>query len=228
MAKQQCQAIRDNNEQCQITITTKVPLYLKRRGRPKATDICLCSNHAKKARSGDTLSLLTDAGFTSGTAAPPTERPGYKSSYVRKIGAPVTEVQPVKGRELNPGQYVRVYYNVNRACFSVQDALNKQVIAHVPRCSIRSAQFKVYETGRQRVIESGQKNVHAFVVGHFAGTDEPDTDGCRAGYYNPREVADFVDAETKEALTGLYPVVHCVDKAVLYKAATRPEVEISG
>ena len=44
-----------------------------------------------------------------------------------------------------------------------------RVIAHRKRILLSNVSFRVRETGRRRVIASGQKNVHAFVVGYLTG-----------------------------------------------------------
>lgn len=61
---------------------------------------------------------------------------------------------------------VRVYYNLNKQCWSIQQ--NGLVIKHLSSCLLTNASFKVYESGRQRVIKERRKNVHAYVIGEIA------------------------------------------------------------
>ena len=46
------------------------------------------------------------------------------------------------------------------------------VVAHVDTINLKSVSFKVSETGRQRVIATKQKNVHAYVVGEVVAVNE--------------------------------------------------------
>lgn len=62
---------------------------------------------------------------------------------------------------------VRVYFNLHKKCFSVQDASTRRVIAHKNEVFLENVTFKVYEKGRQRVLREGKKNVHAFVIGNL-------------------------------------------------------------
>lgn len=225
MAK--CQAGRYEDErlvQCQGRIGKPVSVYLRRRGRPKPVNVYLCSQHARRADNGESMTVFTDLGLFQASVNPPAVAPAPKKSYYKpKERVPVMELTPVKDRELRPGQYVRAYYNLRRGCFSIQDAESKQVIAHTPNLSVGEAQFRVYETGRQRVLETKEKNVHAFVVGKFLGAETPEIEGCRSGSYNPYKAGAFLDRETGESLRGIFPVVHCVGTGVFYRVPGQTE-----
>jgi hypothetical protein len=223
----QCQAARTGDEglvQCQGRIGKPVPLYLRRRGRPTTTNVCLCSQHSKRAESGEEMKVFTDLGLFQASINPPAAAPKPKKSYYVPVSRePVTELTPVKERDISPGQYVRAYYNLRRRCFSIQDGQTKKVLAHTPSLTIGDAQFIVYESGRKQVLATNSKNVHAFVVGRFLGTEVVDTEGCRAGRYNPYKAASFVDRETNEPLTGIFPVVHCAGNSVFYRVSGQEE-----
>lgn len=60
---------------------------------------------------------------------------------------------------------VRVYFNLHKHCYSVQDTKTGRVIAHVESINLIDAKFVVRESGRQKVLREKRKNVHAFVVG---------------------------------------------------------------
>lgn len=66
---------------------------------------------------------------------------------------------------------VRVYRNLHKSCYSVKamEGENKnRVIYHASEVLLTNVKFVVYESGRQRVLERKQKNVHAFVDGNMA------------------------------------------------------------
>lgn len=62
---------------------------------------------------------------------------------------------------------VRVYFNLHKHCYSVQDSSTNKVIAHVDSINIVDAKFVVRDSGRQKVLREQRKNVHAFVVGYW-------------------------------------------------------------
>lgn len=63
---------------------------------------------------------------------------------------------------------VFVYYNFHRGCWSVKaldGTARGRVVAHADKVTVRDAEFRVSEAGRQRVIREKKKNVHAGIVG---------------------------------------------------------------
>lgn len=60
---------------------------------------------------------------------------------------------------------VRVYFNLHKKVFSVQDKKTRKVIGHTEHIILENVKFIVSESGRQRVLREKKKNVHAFVEG---------------------------------------------------------------
>ena len=97
------------------------------------------------------------------------------------------------------GDRVAVYYNLHKHCLSVQK--DRRVVAHVDHAVIEDAEFYVSEAGRQRVLESKQKNVHAKIRGTWRDADSVDVGDCsRAVRYNPYLFSTFVYADTEEPI----------------------------
>ena len=104
--------------------------------------------------------------------------------------------------KLDLDRTVKVYWNLHRKCFSVQqDGLVK---AHLNRVYLHSVEFKVSEAGRQRVIKEQRKNVHAFAVGtmvdaYAVGTMEGKVDLWSLNpvkvSYNPYKSGTFVTGD---------------------------------
>ncbi len=58
---------------------------------------------------------------------------------------------------------VEVYKNLHRNCWSVRQ---KGIVRfHTYAIALKQCQFKVSESGRQRVLREKRKNVHAFIKG---------------------------------------------------------------
>lgn len=68
-------------------------------------------------------------------------------------------------------QKVRVYWNLHKKTWSVQDYKSGLVIDHQPTMVLEQAKFVVRKGGQERVRKEGKKNVHAFAVG-LISTDQ--------------------------------------------------------
>ena len=88
---------------------------------------------------------------------------------------------------------VRVYYNLHKKCFSIQDYKTGLVTKHTNQLNLSNALFVVRKSGNERVRSEGKKNVHAFVNGIV--NDKPsDTNSFHNSYrvrYNPYEMDYF-------------------------------------
>lgn len=101
-----------------------------------------------------------------------------------------------KGRRVNPKRLVEVYRNLHRGGYSVRQG--GKVVAHSDYVTMLDAEFHVSEAGRQRVLKTGRRNVHAWARGQLvkcAPTRQqmnarvrysPKTSGCFE-YCRPRE-----------------------------------------
>jgi hypothetical protein len=99
---------------------------------------------------------------------------------------------------------VFVYRNLHKNCYSVKDWKTKLVIAHVDEILLVDAEFKVSESGRQRVLKEKRKNVHAGVMGFWdkkAITAFRFVCDTHPAYYNPYKYDSFVNKYTKKPLT---------------------------
>ena len=93
---------------------------------------------------------------------------------------------------------VEVYFNLHKKTFSVRSARSGRVILHTDKVHIANPEFVVHQSGRNRVLSEGRKNVHAFVRGdatYFDDTNRPTLDTLT---YNPYKYASFVDKQTEE------------------------------
>ncbi|USH45905.1 hypothetical protein SEA_VIEENROSE_70 [Streptomyces phage VieEnRose] len=92
-----------------------------------------------------------------------------------------------------------------------------QRIDYVTAVALKDVEFKVHESGRQRCIRDGVRNVHAWLVGEIdAVHHEPvtyilDARRYRQAVYDPWKGGTFVDAETLE------PVLRSADALLIGK-----------
>ncbi|MBD9544324.1 hypothetical protein IB276_33295 [Ensifer sp. ENS04] len=68
---------------------------------------------------------------------------------------------------------VEVYWNARVKAFSVRE--DRIVVGHAHKLLIRDATFSVSAAGRRRVIETGHKNVHAYVRGELHAVEWVET-----------------------------------------------------
>lgn len=83
-------------------------------------------------------------------------------------------------------QKVRVYWNLHKKVWSIQDCKSGLVCDHLDRITLEQAKFVVRKGGQKRVREEGKKNVHAFAEGWVSR--EQDEDHTHYWYdisYNP-------------------------------------------
>jgi hypothetical protein len=88
---------------------------------------------------------------------------------------------------------VEVYRNLHKKCLSVRQA--GLVRCHVESVTLQDVQFRVSQSGRRRVIESGRKNVHAVIRGvlplvELSGIGEQIR-------YNPYKMVGFTTRENR-------------------------------
>lgn len=91
---------------------------------------------------------------------------------------------------------VFVYRNLRKQCFSIkalEGPRKGRVIAHRHFVDLTDVTFKVSEAGRQRVLKTGQKNVHAGLVGEWDDSlpARPLVEAAQEVRYNPRESGEF-------------------------------------
>jgi hypothetical protein len=73
---------------------------------------------------------------------------------------------------------VDVYRNLNRKCFSIRSREKEnygRVIGHANTVAVRDASFIVQPAGREKVVRTGVKNVHAFVRGDLVTDMSPES-----------------------------------------------------
>ncbi len=105
-------------------------------------------------------------------------------------------------------RFVRVYWNIHKSLYSLQDYKTSRVIDRTNDVFLTNPSFVVRQGGRKRVIEEGKKNVHAFVVGYrpYKFTAEEWDDyylsdkTWRDVTYNPYKNTTFVYEDTGETV----------------------------
>lgn len=117
-------------------------------------------------------------------------------------------IQSYEERKLYSGDQIHVYRNLNSDnLFSIKSVKTGLVLGHGDNFIIKNAIPHVSESGRKRVLDKKQRNVHAWITGEMVGLADEDTeDGIYAEvYYNPYQVDRFVIKESGEPL-GEYDV----------------------
>lgn len=105
--------------------------------------------------------------------------------------------EPYRGRRPPGfGELVEVYRNLNRrdgVWFSVRCAVSGRVLGHCRAITLERVRLVVGEAGRQRVLATGRKNVHAWVRGELALDDALSLGPWADLRYDPRRFSTFVD-----------------------------------
>jgi hypothetical protein len=114
-----------------------------------------------------------------------------------------------------------VYWNLNRRCWSVKDTATGRVVAHAARVVLSDAVFKVSEAGRQRVLLTRQKNVHAGAVGVLEPGSHTGRPRCRIRY-NPYLHSTFVDLAGRPVSSAGLVVMEPDGKVYVRKTRRKP------
>ena len=127
---------------------------------------------------------------------------------------------------LDPDRPVRVFRNWKYHCWSImQDG-----VLHASARQVRLAdvEFRVRESGRQRMLRERRKNVHAYAVGRLVDWVHPD-DGRqleslegRGVIYDAYRFPTFVDTDTHAPVT-TSAAVRLDEGGVTYRPLALPE-----
>jgi len=105
-------------------------------------------------------------------------------------------------------QKVRVYWNLHKKCYSVQDCATGRVIDHRSAITMIDVDFTVRNGGKERVRKEGRKNVHAFIVGRVSISKGTAciTRGAKKVTYNPYKHDTFVTVDDEHPVTDAHIV----------------------
>ena len=138
---------------------------------------------------------------------------GYVS-FKEFFASGIAGMMVCKGRSFDAHALCRVYRNLNkgtteRPVYSVQQYTNQGhpagrkrwiVVAYATRITLRDVRFKVDERKRQKVIEEGRKNVHAYAIGAVQRRGLLNYAGRKVSY-NPYKGSSFTfDGEPVDGL----------------------------
>lgn len=113
------------------------------------------------------------------------------------------KIESYKRRQIKPYEDVWVYRNLMRNDGVWYSLMQRGlVVGHATEVALVDVRFIVREGGRVRVVNTGVKNVHAFVVGRLVpsllqASMHDRATSCaewRPARYNPRHCGAFIDA----------------------------------
>ena len=116
---------------------------------------------------------------------------------------------------VDPAKPVEVYRNLHKNCYSVKQG--GLVRAHMDAVRLYDCTFKVNQRGRQRVVETGQKNVHARVCGYVSTSARNPNSVPNRILYNPYKWNGFVQEFVRATGTTYRVVQH---KAIVWLSQT--------
>jgi hypothetical protein len=115
----------------------------------------------------------------------------------------------------------KIYRNLHKDCFSVMkwnsDKRGYRLHSHEKNLIALQVEFKVSQWGRKKVLESKQKNVHAFVCcQNYITFVEPVVLGQEV-YYNPYKMGSFMIKNSNESIHGAARIAMTGNKCYLYE-----------
>jgi len=117
-------------------------------------------------------------------------------------------ITPYKGREVRPGDLVKIRWNLRTGGWSIMatnGTMRDRVVAHADKVQLADVEFRVSEAQRQRALTTGQRNAHAFAVGILLDpSDNPRSDAHRTSTtrasYRYKRCGTFVTANYEDAV----------------------------
>lgn len=91
-----------------------------------------------------------------------------------------------KNRQIDPSKPVYVYRNLHKKCWSVKQG--GVVVGHTEELALKDCVCMVNEKGRQKVLKTGVKNVHAYIKGYVT---RPRSKYNHFIHYNPKSLDSF-------------------------------------
>lgn len=114
---------------------------------------------------------------------------------------------------------VRVYRNLHKKAYSVQARNHSnqwRVIYTKSYIHLTNVEFHLIPSGQNRVRETKQKNVHAFIIGDLVELPQINFSDCNRLTYNPHFNDWFVDTKTGERVNKASEVF-LTNKGVYYR-----------
>ncbi len=123
------------------------------------------------------------------------------------------ETHSFKGRTIDTTKLIKVYRNLHKKGVWYSIKQNGLVVAHSTALCIRAPEFTINTYGKQKAIETGIRNVHAFIIGYYEtngmGTTAKKNDLPVKVKYNPFKSFGFYyescgeNKEVKKARFGI-------------------------
>ena len=114
---------------------------------------------------------------------------------------------------------VRVFRNWKHGCYTIMQ--HGKLLASAKQVRLADVEFRVRESGRQRMLRGQRKNVHAFATGELLDYAHPEETRNlekltgRGVFYNPYKFSTFVDNETQSPVNAA-SVAHFDEDGVTY------------
>lgn len=126
---------------------------------------------------------------------------------------------------------VHVFRNWKQNCYSIMQ--HGVVVASARQVRLGDVEFRVRETGRERMLQRQKKNLHAYAIGRLLDFVHPTQDRDlesvegRSVFYDPYRFAYFADRETQALVPGA-DIVQLDERGVIYKdLGSTDEIEAS-
>lgn len=99
------------------------------------------------------------------------------------------------------------YYNLHKHCWSVRALsgdMKGRVILHADEVWLTDVEFRVQPGGRERVLRTGVKNVHAGVVGYIQEGEPSAVSTCINYRYNPFKADSFIKYKNNTVIDNVF------------------------
>ena len=85
----------------------------------------------------------------------------------------------------------KIYWNSQRKCWFMLDAKTGRLLRHAYTLALQNCRFQVSAAGRHRMLQTGRKNVHAFILGEEINVNKVPETGLQSFQYRPEVCGAF-------------------------------------
>lgn len=134
-------------------------------------------------------------------------------------------------KPLKRGMRVEIYWNLHRHVYSVKSLERGgsygHVVAHGDLFLLERCKFVVRPSGRKKIVDTGVRNVHAFVRGHLLDDNKDKLQFDDTAYYSPFVTETWVNSEGGVLTSCAEVLLTCVEGVHNNRPCLKPRLFVN-
>ena len=134
-------------------------------------------------------------------------------------------------KPLKRGMRVEIYWNLHKHVYSVKSLERGDsyghVVAHGDLFLLERCKFVVRPAGKKKVVDTGVRNVHAFVRGYLSNDNKDTLQFSDTAYYSPFVTETWVGSDGGVLTSCAEALLTCVEGEHKNKTCLKPRLYIN-